>query len=237
MGVSPRDFLAETFGTASTRRRALGYGVALGTALGLDGLARGAAQEATPTAPTAVQQTLDVVYGEVEGTPLLLDVFQPSARETPRPAVIIIHGGGFVGGDRTIGWEAATHMAEAGYIAFSIGYRLFDQVGGSNPWPAQLDDAQRAVRWVRANAATYGVDPERIGAYGHSSGGTLAAMLGVRETRDDSDAELAGISSRVTCVVTLAGSSDLSIPPPAVMATFEEQLNAGLFGGTPAEVP
>ena len=118
MGVSPRDFLAETFGTASTRRRALGYGVALGTALGLDGLARGAAQEATPTDPTAVQQTLDVVYGEVAGTPLLLDVVQPSARETPRPAVIIIHGGGFVGGDRTIGWEAATILV---LVAFILG--------------------------------------------------------------------------------------------------------------------
>jgi acetyl esterase/lipase len=88
-----------------------------------------------------------------------------------------------------------------------------------------------------ANAATYGVDPHRVGAYGHSSGGTLAAMLGVRESRDDSDPELAGISSRVTCVVNLAGSSDLSIPPPPAMAAFEEQLNVDMFGGTPEEVP
>ena len=181
----------------------------VGATFGLSGFARVAGQEATPV---SIQQTQDVVYGEVEGTPLLLDVFQPPGRETPRPAVIIIHGGGFVGGDRSIGFDAATQPGSGGLRCLQ--HRLpavRPGSPGSNPWPAQLDDVQQAVRWVRANAATYGVDPERIGAYGHSSGGTLAAMLGVLETRDDSDPALAGISSRVTCVVTLAGSSDLSI--------------------------
>jgi acetyl esterase/lipase len=167
----------------------------------------------------------------------LLDVFQPPARETPRPAVIIIHGGGYVGGDRSIGYEAAANLAQAGYIAFNISYRLFNQADGSNPWPAQLDDAQRAVRWVRANAATYGVDPERLGSYGHSSGGTLAAMLGVRETRDNSDPELAEYSSRVTCAVDLAGDTDLTIPPPPVLASYVEQLYADMLGGTLEEAP
>ena len=114
-------------------------------------------------------------------------------------------------------------LAQAGYVAFSIGYRLFDRVGlAPTPGRPNWMTFSRPSAWVRANAATYGVDPERIGAYGHSSGGTLAAMLGVLETRDDSDPALAGISSRVTCVVTLArelGSEHL--PPPAVMATFE----------------
>jgi acetyl esterase/lipase len=135
-----------------------------------------------------------------------------------------------------MGIEHGTYLAEAGYVAFSIDYRLFDQRDDSNPWPAQLDDAQRAVRWVRANAATYGVDPKRVGAYGHSSGGYLAAMLGVHETRDNSDPELAEYSSRVTCVVDLAGDSDLSIPLPATEAHYEDVLT-GMLGGTPEEVP
>jgi acetyl esterase/lipase len=125
-------------------------------------------------------------------------------------------------------------LALAGYVTFSADYRLFNEINGANPWPAQLDDAQRAVRWVRANAATYGVDPERVAAYGHSSGGTLAAALGVRETRDDSDPALAGISSSVNCVVDLSGDTDLTIPYPDPMW---DKINAAMLCGTPGEVP
>jgi acetyl esterase/lipase len=71
---------------------------------------------------------------------------------------------------------------------------------------------QRVVRWVRANAAMSNVDPDRIGAYGHYAGAHRASMLGARDTRDDSDPTLAGISSRVSCVVALAGHFDLTIP-------------------------
>jgi acetyl esterase/lipase len=125
-------------------------------------------------------------------------------------------------------------LALAGYVTFSADYHLFNEINGANPWPAQLDDAQRAVRWVRANAATYGVDPERVATYGHSSGGTLAAALGMRETRDDSDPALAGISSRVDCVVDLSGDTDLTIPYPDPMW---DEINAAMLGGTPQEVP
>jgi dipeptidyl aminopeptidase/acylaminoacyl peptidase len=90
------------------------------------------------------------------------------------------------------------------------------------------------VRWVRANADRYGVDPERVGAYGHSAGGHLAALLGVRETRDTSDPEVADSSSRVACVVTIAGHLDLSIPYPG---EFDRQSLVALLGGTPEEVP
>jgi acetyl esterase/lipase len=125
-------------------------------------------------------------------------------------------------------------LAIAGYVAFGVGYRLFDPDTGENPWPAQLDDAQRAVRWVRANADTYCVDPDRLGAYGHSSGGTLSTAVGVRETRDDSDPDLAGISSRVACVVDISGDTDLTIPYPD---TMWNDINAAMLGGTPEEQP
>jgi acetyl esterase/lipase len=185
--------------------------------------------EARPT-PVPVQQTRDVVYGEVDGTPLLLNVVQPAEREAVGPAVVLFHGGGLVFGSRSDVLEPAAKLARAGYVTFNVEYRLFNEINGANPWPAQLDDAQRAVRWVRANAATYGVDPERVASYGHSSGGTLAAALGVRETRDDADPKLAGISSRVTCVVDLSGDTDLTIPYPDPMWT---EINATMLGGTP----
>ena len=80
--------------------------------------------------------------------------------------------------------DPARQLARAGYVAFGVDYRLVDAATGRHRWPAQLDDVQHAVRWVRANAAQYGVDPGRVGAYGWSAGGQLAALLGTRDTRD-----------------------------------------------------
>src|SRR5215207_90919 len=159
---------------------------------------RAAAQEATPSGSRdAIEQEVDVVYGEADGQELLLDISRPPARETPRAAVLLFHGGAWMVG--TAGRESmaqpATALAEDGYVAFNVEYRLTGDPASEHLWPAQLDDAQRAVRWVRANADRYGVDPERVGAYGHSAGGHLASLLGVREARDASDPDLAGFSS------------------------------------------
>jgi len=190
-----------------------------------------AAQVATPAA--TVER--DVVYGEVDGQELLLDIYRPPARDAPRPAVILIHGGGWsVGIDRSVNAEPAQELAEAGYVAFNIDYRLMDGTPRRNVWPVQLDDVQRAVRWIRANATAYGVDPDRIGSYGGSSGGHLAGMLGVRETHAENDQALAGYSSRVRCVVDLAGDMDLTIPYPQAL---DRQIAIGFLGGTAAEMP
>ena len=220
-----------------SRRTALGGVGAAATVLGLGHLTRAAAQEATPSVPRdAIEQEVDVVYGEAGGQELLLDISHPPARDTPRPAVLLFHGGAWMVG--TAGRESmaqpATALAEDGYVAFNVEYRLTGDPAGEHLWPAQLDDAQRAVRWVRINADRYGVDPNRVGAYGHSAGGHLAALLGVRETRDTSDPVLADYSSRVSCVVTIAGHLDLSIPYPG---EFDRQSLVALLGGTPDEVP
>jgi acetyl esterase/lipase len=130
--------------------------------------------------------------------------------------------------------EPARRLAEAGYVAFSIDYRLLNQWDHRNAWPAPLDDVQRAVRWVRANAAAYAVDPERVAAYGVSAGGGLAAHLGVRETRDNSDPELMEFSSRVACVVDLAGPTDGTIP---TSNPSDLEFAAAFLGGTFSEIP
>jgi acetyl esterase/lipase len=175
-----------------------------------------------------------VVYAEVDGQPLLVDIASPPTRDKPRPAVIVIHPGGMVAGDRTIMEDLTRGLASLGYVAFNIDYRLFVESTGDNPWPAQLEDSQRAVRWIRANAEKYGVDPERVGAFGYSSGGLLAAHLGMKESTDKSDPELASYSSRVTCVVDFAGKSDPTIQAPDPEDTA---LEAALLGGTPEKAP
>jgi acetyl esterase/lipase len=168
----------------------------------------------------------------VADEPLLLDVFRQPARAAPRPAIVLVHGGGMWTGSRADMADPARQLARAGYVAFAVDYRLVDAAAARHRWPAQLDDVQLAVRWVRANAGRYGVDPERVGAYGWSAGGQLAALLGERDTRDLALAN-ADYPSRVACVVDLAGDVDLtaySLPP-----ALDEVV--ALLGGTPAEVP
>jgi acetyl esterase/lipase len=122
-------------------------------------------------------------------------------------------------------------LARAGFVAISVNYRLLD--GSRNRWPAQLDDVQRAVRWLRANAAKYNLDPNHIGAFGHSAGAQLAALLGMEDTRDNSDPALAKYSSRVQAVVDVSGPSDfLTNRDPDGDAAL-----AILFGGDYNQLP
>jgi len=219
-----------------SRRQVLGGAVAAGAATSLPWWANPTRAQSTPAADTSlpVEQIRDVVYGEAEGTTLMLDIFHPPARDAPRPAVVLLFHGGYTSGNRTAVTAPAQYFAEAGYVAFCPGFRLFVPQEDRNRWPAQLDDAQRAVRWIRANAASYGVDPERIGSYGHSAGATLAAMLGTTEARVNGDPALADYSSRVTCVVDLSGESDMTIPHPD---PGMREVIADHFGGTFDEIP
>src|SRR5580698_259627 len=153
-----------------------------------------------------VQQ--DVPYGTAGGHPLLLDVYQPGEHSDLRPAIVLIHGGGWTSFDKSTMGRLAMFLAQSGFVAFSVDYRLFHDK--ENLWPAQLDDVQRAVRWIRANAAKYRVDPEHIGAFGHSAGAQLAALLGMEDTRDNSDLALAKYSSRVQAVVDVSGPTDFT---------------------------
>ena len=160
---------------------------------------------------------LYVVYGDDDPDRQYMHIYMPEPREQPRPALIYFHGGGLEIGvtpddARLVGEDTAGGRFGEPYVTVIAGYRLLDQATGEVRWPAQLHDAQQVVRWVRAHADEYNVDPERICSIGDSSGGHLAAMLGVMDTVDDSDPELAGISSRVDCAIAIAGVYDLTIP-------------------------
>jgi acetyl esterase/lipase len=151
----------------------------------------------------------DVPYASVNGSVLRLDIYQPADRGAAiRPGALLIHGGGWTSLDKSTMRSMGQFLALHGFVAFSVDYRLLQ--GAENRWPAQLDDVQRAVRWIRANATRYGVNPDRIGAFGHSAGAQLAALLGMEDTRDNSDSRLANYSSRVQAVVDVSGPSDFT---------------------------
>jgi len=170
----------------------------------------------TATTPQSEAGSVEenVVYGSANGAELRLDIYKPADRKpadqhAPRPAIILIHGGGWTSFDKGTMQRMGEFLSRSGFVAFAVDYRLFH--GTESRWPAQLDDVQRAVRWVRANAAKYGVNPERIGAFGHSAGAQLAALLGMEDTRDNSDPALAKYSSRVEAVVDVSGPTDFTV--------------------------
>jgi acetyl esterase/lipase len=173
-------------------------------------------QSTSPQSPASPQTASasgafeeNVVYATVNGTALHLDVYEPPDRgNQTRPGIILIHGGSWTGFDKSTMSGMGRFLSRSGFIAFAVDYRLFK--GTENRWPAQLDDVQRVVRWVRANAAKYGVNPDRIGAFGHSAGAQLASLLGMENTRDNSDAALAKYSSKVQAVVDVSGPSDFT---------------------------
>lgn len=163
---------------------------------------------APPSQNQATSVQRDIPYGAVNGHPLLLDIYEPGEHIGLLPAVILIHGGGWISFDKSTMQTMGMFLARSGFVAFSVDYRLFHEK--ENLWPAQLDDVQRAVRWIRANAAKYGVDPQSVGAFGHSAGAQLAALLGMEDTRDNSDPALANYSSKVQAVVDVSGPTDFT---------------------------
>lgn len=152
----------------------------------------------------------DVTYGTAGGVDLKMDVYYPKSATGPLPVVMYVHGGGWTQGDKEDGAGAAaiTSLQEAGFLVVSINYRLAPEFR----FPAQIEDVKCAVRFLRANAARYSLDPERIGALGGSAGGHLVSLLGV--TDDDDGLEGTGAypeeSSRVQAVVDMFGPSDLT---------------------------
>lgn len=113
------------------------------------------------------------VYGTGGGRELKLDLFLPTDTDGPRPAVVFVHGGGWRNGGPGQFHGQSMHLAGAGYVCASIEYRL----SGEAQFPAALEDAKCAVRWVRAHAEELEVDPDRIAVSGGSAGGHLAAMI------------------------------------------------------------
>lgn len=169
-------------------------------------------------AEPAVKIETDIPYATVEQDTLRLDLARP-AGAGPHPCVVLLHGGGWKFGHRTDVAAWTRFLADRGFAAATVSYRLAPK----NKWPAQIEDAKTAVRFLRAKAKEYGIDPDRIGAMGWSAGGHLAALLGTTTKADGFDGPLyPGQSSGVQCVVDFFGPADLSLfcESPGVEAAY-----------------
>jgi acetyl esterase/lipase len=153
----------------------------------------------------------DVKYGD--GAEQLADLYLLSNRKR-NPAIIFIHGGGWISGDKSAYLGRAKKYALAGFNVIAINYTLARQDDEPTRWPKQLEDVQTAVRWVRKNAALFGIDPNRIAAGGDSSGGHLALFLGaLDEAFNGTNPNLYGeYSSKVSVVLNEFGPSNLAAP-------------------------
>jgi len=159
-------------------------------------------------APNNVKITPDVVYAAIGARQMHLDLYLPKNGAGPFPAVVYIHGGGWQNGNRLAFRRQAAYLATKGYAGACIEYRL----SGEAKYPAALYDSKAAVRWVRANAAKYNIDPNRIAAAGGSAGGHLVALLGT--TADlpayEGTEGATGVSSRVAAVAAFNPAVDLT---------------------------
>ena len=149
-----------------------------------------------------------VVYTGYDGKKCRMTVYRPKDCATdPRPAVLLIHGGGWMFGTRgQLGWYGR-RLAENGYVAASINYRMMPKYS----FPACLHDCKAGVRWLRAHADELGVDPGRIAALGDSAGGHLTALLAATKPADGLEGDAnPGYSSEIQAAVVLYGVADLS---------------------------
>ncbi|HHV54686.1 MAG TPA: alpha/beta hydrolase [Firmicutes bacterium] len=147
----------------------------------------------------------DLTYATVDGKALLLDLYLPPEPAGPLPLIIWVHGGGWRSGSKE-NPRLALEMVYRGYAVASINYRLSQEA----VFPAQIQDVKAAVRWLRANSSTYGLDPDRFGAWGSSAGGHLVALLGTSGGVDlfDRGGGNYNQSSRVQAVVDFYGPTD-----------------------------
>jgi dienelactone hydrolase len=164
--------------------------------------------------------THDLTYGSApdnQGNPvaLKLDLYQPTGDTVARrPAVVYVHGGGFSHGGKSAGAAYATYLAQRGYVAVSIDYRLLAPLGCGgqrDPSPeceaaaiAAQHDAQAAVRWLRANASTYQIDPNRIAMAGASAGAITSLLVDWRP-EDPGTSGNPGYSSVIRGAVSISG--------------------------------
>ena len=156
--------------------------------------------------PDAITFERGIEYTNPDDQHLQLNLARPKTGTGPFPAVICIHGGGFRAGSREGYNKLCLTLAQNGYVAATISYRLAPKF----QFPAAVHDTKAAVRWLRANATKYNVDPARIGVTGGSAGGHLVQFLGVTEgvKQFEGTGGNPDQSSAVTCVVNYYGPSD-----------------------------
>ncbi|MDF1852558.1 MAG: alpha/beta hydrolase [Verrucomicrobiales bacterium] len=189
-----------------------------------------------PKIENAIDSFPDLVYATYGDRKMQLDLYRPKNVEGTLPAILCIHGGAWWKGERRNHAHIAKALAARGFVTATISYRL----SGERPFPAQIEDGKAAVRWMRANADQYGIDPDFIGATGSSAGGHLTNLLATSGGVSDLEGKGGNpdFSSTIQAAAPMGAQSDLeterirrrSIDPKAA---FYPQF----LGGTQEEVP
>ena len=188
--------------------------------------------KAPPQPPAGVAFEREVVYGTGAGEELKLNLARPEKADGPLPCIVVIHGGAWRAGNKAQHDNQTWEFAQRGYVSATVGYRFCPK----HRFPAQVEDVKCAVRFLRANADKFGIDPKRFGAIGFSAGAHLSMMLGVMGKDDglEGDGGWSDRPSQVQAVVSYFGPTDLLA---ADIPDASKPLVADLIGGAPAEKP
>lgn len=153
----------------------------------------------------------DVVYGTGGGRALKLDIYRPDGDDHTRTAVILLHGGSWRLGDKTMMDIFGPELAGHGFVALAAEYRLL----GEAPWPAQIKDVKTAIRWTKTNAASLDIDPDKVVVEGFSAGGHLALLAGGTSGHPEfTDKCDIAISDSVAAVVAFFPPIEFTIEQP-----------------------
>jgi len=177
--------------------------------------------------PPGVRLEGDLKYGDAPGKANLLDIYLPENARGALPLIVWIHGGGWVAGDKA--GCPALGMVGRGYVAASINYRFSQDA----VFPAQIEDCKGAIRWLRAHAREYHIDPDKIGVFGASAGGHLVALLGTSGGAKEIEGTVGGNldqSSRVQAVCDWFGPTDMGV-------FFQEAGEDNIFKAAPEKSP
>jgi triacylglycerol lipase len=159
----------------------------------------------------------DVVFQEVAGEQVKADLYRPNSEES-LPAIIMIHGGAWMAGDKWNVIDHAIQMAESGFVVMAINYRL----APAHPWPAQLEDCQAALKWISEHRKQWNADMDRVGVWGYSAGGHLALMIALQQGPD---------VPRVRACVAGGPPCDLDFIP------LKSQMLSAFLGGSREQFP
>ncbi len=185
--------------------------------------------------PDNVTLHSNVVYAQNGQRRLLADIAVPNDAAGPKPCIVVVHGGGWLNGYKSKFRALTLALAARGHVAAAIEYRL----GYEAKFPAGIQDCNAAVRFLRANAKTYGIDPERIGAVGGSAGGHLVGLMatGWKDKALQGDGGHADQSSRLKAAIVMAGPMELSSGSVAERSRSGKANSNVWFGKTIDEAP
>ncbi|SFU15285.1 pectinesterase [Algoriphagus locisalis] len=184
--------------------------------------------------PVAIQPSDSVteskghVYKVLGNRELKLDVFTPTQPESLRPAIVMVHGGGWKSGDKKLQIPMAIALAERGYVTTVVEYRLSPEA----QYPAAIHDVKEAIRWLKVHANKFGIDTSQIAISGSSAGGQIATLVGMTKTLEYEGLTKLEASSEVKAIIDMDGVLAFHHPESA-----EGQVASEWFGGTYDQKP